>query len=261
MKQFVWLLLLAISGKVNTQPLLYTVSQSHSHNDYEQAVPFWTAYKAGFGSIEADIFLKNGVLLVAHKETELVSSRSLLNLYLTPLVECIKQHQGYPYADSSRSLQMLIDIKSDSIATLANLIAILQSNEVLMKCPKVSWVITGRRPAPDLFPTYPAFISFDGELDKQYDPAALKKISLLSDNFRKYSKWDGKNGIPEVDRRIVAAAVNKAHQLHKPVRFWAAPDQVNAWQEFMKLKVDWINTDHIPELSAYLLHGSISLLE
>ncbi len=258
MKQYVLFLLLAIAGKVNAQPLVYTVSQAHSHNDYEQAVPFWTAYREGFGSIEADVFLKNGVLLVAHKDAELVSSRSLLNLYLTPLVECIIQNKGYPFADSSRSLQMLIDIKSDSIATLANLIETIQSNEVLMKCHKVSWVITGRRPAPVLYPSYPGFISFDGELDKQYDHAALQRISLLSDNFRKYSKWDGVNRIPELERQQLVAAVNKAHQLHKRVRFWAAPDQVNAWREFMQLKVDLINTDHIHELSGYLMHRSAS---
>ena len=58
MKQCVLFLFLAISARVDAQPSAYTVSQAHSHNDYEQAVPFWTAYREGFGSIEADIFLE-----------------------------------------------------------------------------------------------------------------------------------------------------------------------------------------------------------
>jgi alkaline phosphatase len=33
-----------------------TVSNAHSHNDYEQPIPFRMAYQAGFGSVEADIF-------------------------------------------------------------------------------------------------------------------------------------------------------------------------------------------------------------
>ncbi|ULT27659.1 hypothetical protein KUH03_13685 [Sphingobacterium sp. E70] len=32
----------------------------HSHNDYWQSQPFYTAYYAGMQSIEADIFLRNG---------------------------------------------------------------------------------------------------------------------------------------------------------------------------------------------------------
>jgi hypothetical protein len=43
----------------NGQPITYAVSNAHSHNDYEQKIPFWIAYNHGFGSIEADIFLLN----------------------------------------------------------------------------------------------------------------------------------------------------------------------------------------------------------
>ncbi|MBE7174721.1 MAG: alkaline phosphatase [Williamsia sp.] len=46
--------------------------------------------------------------------------------------------------------------------------------------------------------------------------------------------------------------INKAHDLHKPVRFWGAPDVVNAWYQLMKLGVDYINTDHIPALASFL---------
>jgi len=33
---------------------------AHSHNDYEQKVPFWYALGAGAKSIEADVYLVNG---------------------------------------------------------------------------------------------------------------------------------------------------------------------------------------------------------
>jgi hypothetical protein len=49
---------------VMTSDLHYTIANTHSHNDYEQRVPFWTAYNAQFGSIEADIFLVDGRLMV-----------------------------------------------------------------------------------------------------------------------------------------------------------------------------------------------------
>ncbi len=46
-----------------TPGLRYTIANTHSHNDYEQPIPFWTAYNAQFGSIEADVFLVDGRLV------------------------------------------------------------------------------------------------------------------------------------------------------------------------------------------------------
>src|SRR3954466_9670273 len=75
----------------------YTVSNAHSHNDYEQARPFNAAYEAHFGSMEADIFLVNNELLVAHEQKELPLHRTLDSLYLQPLLTAIKKNHGYPY--------------------------------------------------------------------------------------------------------------------------------------------------------------------
>ena len=149
----------------NAQPLAYTTSNAHSHNDYEQKSPFWWAYQAGFGSIEADIFLlRGGKLLVAHDSAELTRNMGLETTYLQPLIACLQKHQGYPYADRSKKLQMLIDVKTDALTTLDKLIALLKKYPVLVECPAVSWVITGNRPDQLLFKNYPSFIRFDGEL-------------------------------------------------------------------------------------------------
>src|SRR3954466_10464855 len=94
----------------------YTISNAHSHNDYEQASPFYAAYEASFGSMEADIFLVNNELLVAHEQKELYLHRTLDSLYLQPLKAALEKNSGYPYRDSTHPLQLLIDIKTDSIA-------------------------------------------------------------------------------------------------------------------------------------------------
>ena len=43
----------------------------HSHNDYTRNVPFWQAYAQNVYSIEADVFLKDGTLLVGHEMEDL----------------------------------------------------------------------------------------------------------------------------------------------------------------------------------------------
>src|ERR1700722_10608128 len=82
--------------------LHYTIANTHSHNDYEQPIPFRTAYNAQFGSIEADIFLVAGRLLVAHDRKELARGRTLEDYYVKPLSAGVEKNHGYPYADSSR---------------------------------------------------------------------------------------------------------------------------------------------------------------
>ena len=252
MKYYFVFAFLVIVSRVAAQPLKYTVANTHSHNDYEQNIPFWAAYNAGFGSIEVDIFLENGGLYVAHDTIGLKAHRTLEQYYIHPLVSLTEKKQGYVFGDSGRQLQLLIDIKTDSVKTLEKLIKLLQKYPSLINNPSLRFVITGNRPAEYTFTTYPSFIQFDGVLSKSYSKEALSKISMLSDNLRNYTNWKGEGMIPRHEMNLLKQAVDKAHQLQKPVRFWGAPDFMNAWQQFMQLQVDYINTDRIDALASFI---------
>ena len=215
---------LFLSWSLQAQTIHYSSANAHSHNDYEQKVPFWLAYRAGFGSIEADIFLYQGDLLVAHDEKELAFHKTLKTDYLDNLRQCIKKNGGYPYPDSSRKIQLLVDIKTESIQTLNNLISLLNTYPEIIGNSKISIVITGNRPDPVSYIHYPDNILFDGVLSESYTSEALSKISMISDNFKKYSVWDGIGEISSEDRKVLQEKVNKMHSLRKPVRFWNAPD-------------------------------------
>ncbi len=240
--------------KVNAQPKTYSVSNAHSHNDYEQPIPFWEAYNAGFGSIEADIFLVNDELLVAHTPAELLTKKRRLDtLYLVHIRDNIRKNHGHPYANSSKKLQILIDIKTAPVPTLNKFIETVKRYPELTHTPLLQFVISGGRPNPDSFPSYPSFIWFDGELDKTYSRQALTKIVMMSDYLKRYTLWNGKENLPDADAVKLKAAVDKSHGLKKPVRFWDAPDTIDAWNVLMKFKVDFINTDKIRELSDFLV--------
>jgi alkaline phosphatase len=230
----------------------YTVANTHSHNDYEQATPFWLAWQAQFGSIEADIFWLNGQMLVGHSLEEIKSGRTLEEYYLKPLLSCLQKNNGHPYADTTRQLQMLIDVKTDSIATLNALIDLLKKYPPLVNTPSVHWVISGRRPIPSLYISYPSFIEFDGILRDEYSPAALSRIVMMSDDLHHYTRWNGLMSIPAADLPALQQAISRSHRLEKPVRLWNAPDFPDAWTELIKLQVDYINTDHIRQLADFL---------
>lgn len=242
----------SIPCRIMTRGRRYTIANAHSHNDYEQPVPFRTAYQAQFGSIEADIFLVDGRLMVAHDRKELALGRTLEDYYVKPLAAEIARNHGHPYADTSRSLQMLIDVKADSTAVLDALMVLLGKYPNLTQTPQLEWVISGNRPDPSLYSAYPSYIAFDGILLHAYTPAALSRIAMMSDDWRSYTHWDGTGRIPAADRRRIRAAIEWSHARCLPVRFWDAPDFPRAWRRLMRLRVDFINTDHIQALAGYL---------
>jgi alkaline phosphatase len=246
------LLLTVILTEARAQPHRYTVANTHSHNDYEQRTPYWMAWQAGFGSIEADIWLVDGRLLIGHDTVEIKSRRTLEEYYLKPLDSCIGMNKGYPYADTTRRLQMLIDVKTDSVATLAALVSLLNRYPALERTPSVRWVISGRRPLASRYTSYPGFIAFDGILHDHYSQAALSRIVLMSDDLKYYTKWNGHEALPAADREVLEGSIAIAHKLHLPVRFWDAPDFPAAWQQLEDLRVDYLNTDHIRELATWL---------
>jgi alkaline phosphatase len=235
-----------------SQPTSYTVANAHSHNDYEQPVPLLTAYNEAFGSIEADIFWHNGELLVAHSDKELALHRTLEDMYLKPLQSFIEKNKGHIYADGARHLQFMIDIKTDSVVTLNKLVELLRKYPVLTQCATLQIAISGNRPELSAYASYPSFIWFDGELQKEYPAEALARVVMMSADLKEYTMWNGKGIIPSPQWHTLQKLVSHAHALKKPVRFWGAPDNKEAWRQLMKLGVDYINTDSIKALSGFL---------
>ncbi len=227
----------------NAQTNSYSTANAHSHNDYEQKVPFLNAYNEHFGSVEADIFLINGKILVGHNLKDLTDERSLESLYIKPLST---------FNHKNRSLQILIDVKSEAINTLDSLISLLKKYPSIINNKSIHFVISGNRPAENLYKNYPSFIMFDGRIGKDYSAEELNKVALLSEDYGKFTMWKKTWPMLNTDREKIVAAITKAHELKKPVRLWGSPDYPAAWEEMMKLNVDFINTDHINDLSDFL---------
>ena len=226
------------------QPINYSSANAHSHNDYEQKQPFYAAYNEQFGSIEADIHLVNGLLLVAHDAKGLNSNNTLEKLYLQPIVD---------FKNNKRPLQLLIDVKTDAIATLDSLVGLLKKFPFIILNKNIKIVISGNRPASSLFTNYPSYIWFDGRFGETYSPTELKKIGLISDDFGFLTSWKMSMPLNSMTQEKLISLINKAHQLNKPVRLYGIPDYPVAWEEMIRLGVDYINTDKINELSDYLL--------
>ncbi len=237
------LCLLSLGFSYAQQPV-----QIHSHNDYEQNIPFWTALSGGLSSIEVDIFLRNGRLYATHEEHEIREERTIESLYLEPLKQALEL--GLPLPEK---LQLLVDLKSEADATLGRLTEVLKAYPEITANNNISIVISGNRPSPEKYTGYPEYILFDYQsLERPADEEIWEKVAMVSLSFRNYSEWNGLGRLTAGDYEKVKAVIDRAHAMGKPFRFWGAPDSKTAWKAFTDMGVDFINTDMPFRAAEYL---------
>src|SRR6187431_2954194 len=101
----------AAEGADEPKPL----QRAHAHNDYEHKRPLLDALDCGFCSVEADIWLVKGELLVAHTPLDLDTARTLEKLYLDPLCELAKARKGA--IQPGTTFYLMIDVKTEAKET------------------------------------------------------------------------------------------------------------------------------------------------
>ena len=74
---------------------------------------------------------------------------------------------------------------------------------------------------------------------------------MISIPFYDYAKWNGKGAMTASQKSKVQKAIDDAHKLGKPIRFWASPDGVTAWNTLHHMGVDIINTDKVEACADY----------
>jgi alkaline phosphatase len=234
-----------------------TANNGHSHNDYKQRVPLLTAYNAGMGSIEADVFLRKGKLYVAHDSTEIRKGKTLKRLYLEPLQKFYRLNNDHPYQNETLKLQLVIDIKQDYAHVLPELLKEIKNFKEVFDWEHnkdaIRLVISGEVPPAANFKDYSSLLSFDGRPNIAYSADQLKRIAMISDVLKNYTTWNGTGNPVEADEAKLKALINKVHDLGKPFRFWGTLDSSNTWIVLERLGVDWINTDQPAKLKQFLL--------
>jgi len=245
-KRLISLLLLSFA-------LCATVAQVkiHAHNDYEKPLPLFDALQQHSFSIEADVFLVKGHLLVAHTLKETTKKKTLSSLYINPIIGLFKKYNGSISADSSYKTSLVIDIKENGPQILKELVKIIQPLRTYfdrsINPHAVQLIFSGDRGPISEWKNYPAYFYFDGRPFEEYDQEALNKIAMVSDNYYKYLNARNNNG----DSIKLSAVVKQAHDWNKPFRFWGSPDTETIWKLLKQCGADIINTDKLKECREY----------
>lgn len=232
----------------------------HAHNDYNRARPLFEALEQGATSVEADVFLQDGVLLVGHDRSQLTAARSLEALYLKPL-HGIWQRQGWIVPRRcAEDLWLLIDVKQDAQGSYAALERLLQRYRGMLAVVRdgklhagaVRVVISGERSKRSVAAARELLAGYDGRVLEHETDVSAQRMPMVSEDWGRVFTWKGVGPFPVVERDRLRAIVAEAHARGRVVRFWATPDEPRLWLELLRAGVDYINTDSLYALRKFL---------
>jgi hypothetical protein len=260
------LVLLALPRLAGEETPPIPLANAHSHNDYLHPRPLVEALENGYASVEADIFLVDGELLIGHEPKELRKDRTLESLYLKPLLELSRRNQGQIFKDGPQFF-LWIDIKSEASSTYAALEKLLGRYAELLTYVQdgkeerraVTAVISGNRDWKAIAADPQRRAGLDGRIEDLDSDLPSHLLPAISDRWGKIFQWRGSGPMPEPEKRRLKEIVRKAHDRGRRVRFWATPEDPAVWKELLEAGVDFLNTDKLAELRKFLLENDPAL--
>lgn len=237
------------------------IARLHGHNDYLQPVPLRRALALGLGSVEADVFLVDGELLVGHERWQLRRGRTLRAMYLEPLREYAAANGGRVRPDGAPFV-LLVDIKADGAAVYRALRHELAAYAPMLtrfagdtiEPGAVTVLLSGDRPWELVAAEAERFVALDGRLRDldRVPPPPVNLVPWISDAWSRVSDWNGTDEwLPDEASRL-RALVARTHAQGRELRFWGAPDRAEAWAVLFAAGVDRVGTDRPAAAAAFV---------
>lgn len=238
----------------------YVVTNGHAHNDYEHDRPLMEALEAGFISVEADVHLIKDSLFVVHDAPESTAGiPTLTSLYLEPLAQWIKDHDGKVYPGYDGFFYLMIDLKTDGELTYQAIRKELMRYKEIISiagesgAKPVKVFISGNRPIEMLLGDSIKIAAIDGRPENIGEGFSTALMPVISQSYGRYLSWRGEGKPDSSEIRKTREMIEAAHAESKLVRLWSAPDTPEVWSFLLELGVDWINTDHLEEFRSFSL--------
>lgn len=252
------ILFLLLSHLIVAQSIV--LPNGHSHNDYKQKHPLTDALNSGFTSIEADVFLIRGKLIVSHIRPFFNTSKTLDALYLKPLYDSISKHHGNVFINYKQPIILLIDIKTNASKTYSALKQLLEKYKSVLTIYEngiitngaITIVLTGNKPYDNIKNENKRFAFIDDNLLNLNTENKTAIFLMASTKYSNLMKWKGRGVIPKEQKQKLIDLVNLAHQQGKKVRLWASPENTVVWEELLNCGVDFINTDELVKFKQFL---------
>ena len=240
-------------------PTAETAVPVHSHNDYWRSRPLLEALEAGCLSIEVDVVVRDGTLLVGHGAREVTPERTLTSMYLSPLAEIVRARQRV-YLQDHRPLILLVDLKTSWSSSKPTLKAVLEEYVDILKAPAgdhqgaggvllaVSGSGSDQKSAP---------CGIDGRIRGLGKQQSFLEKPMVSESFRSRFRWSGLGKLDADQQTTLRALSEQVKEEGRLLRLWAAPDTPEAWKTLIDCGAGLINTDQ-PTKAAEFVRGLLT---
>ncbi|MBX5483543.1 MAG: hypothetical protein IRZ16_17105 [Myxococcaceae bacterium] len=231
---------------------------THAHNDYEHERPLEDALAQKFHSVEADVYYAGGLFEVSH--LGFGARGTLKSLYLDPLQAKVDE-RGSVLGDGA-PFTLWVDLKDahddlgDALAHLLDqypMLTVFDADGTVTPGP-VTVVLTGDRKMKEAFVREhtPRRAIRDSNDFSPDDPPATSAWGFYALDWGRYLSWGGSGSVPAETSERLACIANKAHQSGYRVRLYNTPDTEAVWQASLDHGIDFLNSDRLAELKAFL---------
>ena len=243
-------------------PHLEPLPNGFAHNDYAHTHPLFDALENGYTNLEADVFLEEDSLIIAHFNPFFRAEKTLETLYLKPLAAIVKRNNGRVYTNYPEPVILMIDVKTGANNTYAALKPVLQKysfmftsyNDGKVTPGAITVVLSGHKPFKMLKNEKNRLAFIDEDLRRSdKDTTAVDVYKMSSCKYSKLLSWTGRGGIQKRELTKLENFIAIAHRFHKKVRLWASPENAAVWEKLLSCGVDLINTDKLVTLRQFLI--------
>lgn len=247
---FVAVLALSSASAVQrTQPIL------HAHNDYLHPRPLLDAIASGCSSVEADLFLVDGKLLVGHTLGETKPGRTLQSLYLEPLKSLLAARGGWVHREK-QTFTLLIDLKvggdaihsaiTEDLKPLTEWLTMFSSSGKVEKGLTV--LLSGARSVRTVAAGIERPFAADGFLEDVEAKQPATVTPWISLDWRRQFSWVGVGPFTNDQSQRLRQLVDSVHGQGKLLRFWGTADRPGVWSVLRGAGVDIIASDDLEKL-------------
>jgi len=262
--RLLFLFLVLFSGTIVSAQIdsVRVIPVAHAHNDYLQKRPLFDALDNGFASIEVDVFYRKGSFRVAHTRLGIRKKKTLQFLYLDPLRQRVKEHNGSVYSGWDGELVLMLDLKGDwddqvfeqleaHLQQYSELFTVYDGDRVIKNPVRV--LLSGSYSLRWLAGDGRRIVSADGRLWNMDSPLDTLHMPRTSTSYRAHFKWRGKGPMPEVEKVLLTQMVDSAKAQNRKLRFWGTPDHTEVWSALLDSGVYWINVDNLKKFTSFYL--------
>jgi Glycerophosphoryl diester phosphodiesterase family len=240
---------------------------AYAHNDYWHKRPLFDALDNGFSFVEADVYLRNNKLIVAHILPCFKKKRTLEDLYLKPLLNYMSSDNKNLFKLKNCPVTLMIDIKSNATKTYNALILLLDKYKSILSeynngsiiTRNVTIVITGHKSYQLIKASNSRLVFLDEDLKQASADSSCNLYQIASCKYSSLLQWKGKGYITEDEIQRLEYFVSEAHKNGRKVRLWGSPENKAVWSQLLKCNVDLINTNKLVRLKKFLLADMLML--